>query len=97
MTVNEFIKEQANERARAAAVLENSLDINGICISAGSGSEGIFVTCGLERLADVMGLPIARDNADVNGRYHQYILINDVRFYGYGYEERKPANDTEVF
>lgn len=89
MTANEFIKEQANERAKAAAALEDGLDINGICIGAGSSPEGIFVITGLKELADIMGLPIARNKADASGRYHQYICVGGVRFYGYGYEEKE--------
>lgn len=89
MKINEFIKEQVEKRADAAKELEDELDINGIYISAGCSFEGIFVACGFEKLAEIMNCEICRSAVDRDGRYYQYIVVNNVRFYGCGYSEKQ--------
>lgn len=79
MNVNDFIKLQVTERAKAAMVLAENVSINDVHISSGCSEEGVYVVLGLERLAEIMGLEIKRE---INGdKGVCFVEVEGCRFY----------------
>lgn len=91
ITVEEFIKNQAKERAFAASLLREPLEINGISIEAGSTKGGICVLYGIEKLAKMLEVDIITEVKEkrvgwVSGiRFFDY---NGCRFYQSYYEPK---------
>lgn len=84
MTVNEFIKEQADVRAEAAAKLSDELEINGVRFRAGCDNEGIQVY-GIEKLAMILDHKIEIE--PYGEKYATYFFHhNDTRFYEHRYD-----------
>ncbi len=83
MTVNEFIREQVETRANAAAVLANSLEINGIRFIEGCTGEGVQVY-DIEKLAMILGCEIQIE--PYGEKYATYFFVhNNVKFYEHKY------------
>lgn len=98
MTITEFIKEQAEVRAKAAQMLAEPLKINGIEIDAGCTERGIQTDYGLEDLAKILGCGIqTEDNDDRydNTVIHRmtYIKVNGIRFYRTQYIKKENTNN----
>ena len=99
ITVEEFIKNQAKERAHAASLLREPLEINGISIAAGSTKDGICVSYGIEILAKMLEVDVITEVKEkrvgwVSGiRYFNY---NDCRFYQSFYEPKGETSCVEM-
>lgn len=86
MKISEFIKEQAEARAKAAQALIEPLEINGIEILAGCTEYGIRVAKGIEQLADILETDIKTAFEDCcydtsKQVEHKYFIFNDTEFY----------------
>jgi hypothetical protein len=79
MNVNDFIKLQVTERAKAAMVLAENVSINDVHISSGCNEEGVYVVLGLEKLAEIMGLEIKRETKGDRGVC--FVEVEGCRFY----------------
>lgn len=79
MTISDFIKEQANERAEAAAKLAEELEINGIRFLEGCNGEGLQIY-DIEKLAAILGYEIQIE--PYGGTYATYFFYhNNVKFF----------------
>jgi len=100
MTINEFIKEQVEERAEAAKKLSEPLEINGIQITAGCTSAGVVVDYGIEKLAERLGCDICveYEEARYESKYTnriRYFVVAGTRFYTNDFITREEPNDAE--
>lgn len=85
MNVNDFIKLEVTERAKAAKVLAENISVNDIHISSGCGDFGVLVVLGLDKLAEIMGLEIKEEKQ--RDRCVRYIEVEGCRFYTLGWNE----------
>ena len=97
MTIAEFVKEQVEARARAAATLKEPLEINGIEIKKGC-SSGIELKEGIEKLAKILGISTTAETTEgyENSLYNRVKIsfeYLDVLFYQYNYV---PKGDDDV-
>ncbi len=100
MTINEFINEQAEIRAKAAQALMEPLEINGIEIKAGCTEEGIEVEKGIGFLAKALGCEDDLQTTDEVYRYDDSQIrrtisfcLNGTRFYKINYVKKEETEN----
>lgn len=64
ITTEEFITNQAKNRAHAASLLREPLELNGIDIVAGCTEYGIRLTYGIEKLASILNAEITTESEE---------------------------------
>lgn len=99
-TITEFIKEQADARAEAAAVLAEPLEVNGIKISAGCTKGGIEVESGIGFLAKILGCEDKLLTTDEDYKYDDtqilrtiHFCLNGTRFYHTVYVKKEETKN----